>query len=124
MKYSEKPEPVEVIEFLKDISAVFQTVFNKDQNNIVFDLIDTDVIENMIDKLQNSNCDKIENDLDIISNKMYHDKESLTLRERFAGLAMQAIRSNPYNSTNTPDFVAEQAVKLADALIIELQKTI
>lgn len=55
---------------------------------------------------------------------LYQDKDSLTLREHFAGLAMQAIRSNPNNSTNTPDFIAEQAVNIADALINKLINTI
>jgi hypothetical protein len=50
------------------------------------------------------------------------DHQGLTIREHFAGLAMQGIRSNPNNSNNTPEFIAEQSVKIADALIIELQK--
>ncbi|KAB1228484.1 hypothetical protein [Chryseobacterium viscerum] len=53
---------------------------------------------------------------------LYQDKVKLTLREHFSGLAMKAIRSNPNNSNNTPDFIAEQSVKLADALITELLK--
>jgi hypothetical protein len=53
---------------------------------------------------------------------LYQDKDNLTLREHLAGLAMQAIRSNPNNSNNTPEFIAEQSIKIADALINELLK--
>lgn len=52
------------------------------------------------------------------------NNEGLTMREYFAGLAMQAIRSNPNNSNNTPDYIAKQSVKIADALMIELQNPI
>ncbi len=47
------------------------------------------------------------------------DNEGLTIREYYAGLALQGFKSN----TNLSHaFIAEQCVKLADALIIELQK--
>lgn len=61
---------------------------------------------------------------DNVLSEVWTDEENqgLNIREHFAGLAMQAIRSNPNNSTNTPDYIAQQAVKIADALIIELKK--
>ena len=42
----------------------------------------------------------------------------ITKREYFAGLAMQGF----INNTNSSVFIAEKAVKLADELLIQLEK--
>jgi hypothetical protein len=48
----------------------------------------------------------------------------LTKREYFAGLAMQAFVSNPsfYQGYSSDATMAQQAVNLADALLLELSK--
>ncbi|ROI05488.1 hypothetical protein EGI16_03625 [Chryseobacterium sp. G0240] len=50
------------------------------------------------------------------------DNQGLTIREYYAGLAMQGMKSNPNLSGLSVEFIAEQAVKVADALIKELLK--
>lgn len=50
------------------------------------------------------------------------DNQGLNIREYYAGLALQGFKSNPNLNNDSPAFIAEQCVKLADALIIELQK--
>ncbi|VXB04335.1 hypothetical protein [Chryseobacterium sp. 8AT] len=50
------------------------------------------------------------------------DNQGLNIREHFAGLAMQGMKSNPNISGLSAEFIAEQAVKIADALIVRLQK--
>ena len=47
----------------------------------------------------------------------------MTLRQYYAGLAMQAICSNPSVSHGTYGLYAEESVKMADALLAELENT-
>lgn len=47
-------------------------------------------------------------------------KEGLTKREYFAGVALQGLVANLHN--NSPKFIAEVAVKIADELLKELEK--
>lgn len=47
------------------------------------------------------------------------EKQGLTKREYYAGLAMQAY----INNTNSEVFIAEKAVKQADELLKHLEKT-
>ena len=52
------------------------------------------------------------------------DTPGLTIREYFAGLALQGIMSQPENGAqHIPQLVAEWAVSCADALISELNKS-
>ena len=46
------------------------------------------------------------------------DNQGLTKREHFAGLAMQGMISSTLN--NSPKFIAEVAVKIADELLKQL----
>ncbi|MEX0595787.1 MAG: hypothetical protein WD512_04735 [Candidatus Paceibacterota bacterium] len=46
----------------------------------------------------------------------------LTKREYFAGLAMQAVISNPVVPNYTPEDSAKEALEYADALLKELEK--
>lgn len=51
-------------------------------------------------------------------NGLYYETSlGLTKREYFAGLAMQGL----INSVNSPSFIAEKAVKLADELLQKLE---
>ncbi len=50
-------------------------------------------------------------------------KESRQLRERFAGMAMQGILSNPNIEESDMQTFAKSSVLLADALIAELERT-
>lgn len=43
--------------------------------------------------------------------------DDFTLRDFFAGLAMQGILANPNTMQNTPYYVAEDAYKAADAML-------
>ncbi len=52
-------------------------------------------------------------------------QEGLTKREYFAGLAMQSYVNNYYGTEkNTMEDMAQRSVKMADALLAELEKTI
>lgn len=48
---------------------------------------------------------------------------SLTKREYFAGLALQALLSSPHLETDDHELVSEDAVRYADALLKELDKS-
>ena len=49
----------------------------------------------------------------------YHLQQGLTKREYFAAMAMQGTMT----SSCSVDIIAEIAVKMADALLVELEKT-
>lgn len=51
-----------------------------------------------------------------------YSQEGMTLREYYAGLAMQGIMSGPGGSFHAPDTLADMAVNCADVLIAELEK--
>lgn len=48
----------------------------------------------------------------------------LTIRQHFAGLAMQGFRANPDYSQTHPDNIANLSVQSADALIEALNKEV
>lgn len=51
-------------------------------------------------------------------------QEGLTKREYFAGLAMQSYVNNLYSSgIRTMEDAAKRSVKMADAILVELEKT-
>lgn len=54
-------------------------------------------------------------------NKLHCNNAALTKREYFAGLMMQAAYSKDYSPQ--PDVAARRAVKKADALLVELEKS-
>ena len=49
-------------------------------------------------------------------------EQGMTLREHYAGLAMQGFCADDSAWEHNPNKKAEQAVKMADALIAELEK--
>lgn len=46
----------------------------------------------------------------------------MTLREYFAGLAMQGLEASPDTTSAAPTDIAKDAVQIADALLAELAK--
>lgn len=49
-------------------------------------------------------------------------ESGMTLREHYAGLALAGFCGNEYHGSDDPKLIADRAVRLADALVIELAK--
>lgn len=62
-----------------------------------------------------------------IDGRMEDGNSGITIRQHFAALAMQGIVSNSCEDWSKPDidpfYIARAAIKYADALITELNKT-
>lgn len=56
-------------------------------------------------------------------NLCHKAQDGMTLREHYAGLAMQGLNANPEWTMLPPEGKAQQALEDADALIRELEKT-
>lgn len=54
--------------------------------------------------------------------EIFCDNQGLTKREHFAGLALQGL-SNGSGRYHSPEDMAHDAVRLADALLAELEKS-
>ena len=54
--------------------------------------------------------------------EIIRDNDGLTIRQHFAAMAMQGYMANQYTPHQDTLYIAEYAVKCADALINELNK--
>jgi hypothetical protein len=56
------------------------------------------------------------------SDRAHDTRIIMTLREYYAGLALQGLVGNSFKEMPTMDFLVKQSVMLADTLIEELEK--